>query len=223
MTVTELPTSVSGSGVVVALTVTSGTSIALDAGLASCACGAAACASGNTVSCAPSGLAARQTTGGASSSNGTRRMKKRAAKREPRLAAAKSEIGTENLAVNVDRHCELNFACDALRTGMQASFPRCTPPGDFTRDHGLAAGLLARRSVLAAAFPRAKLQVALWPKTRCLQLRGQPWRCASPRAPRSLLIPCGNHQGCKMKLRPSSVKQRTRHRRKTLVPVTFRC
>jgi hypothetical protein len=68
--------SVSGSGVVVALTVTSGTSIAPGGGLASCA---------------PSGVAARQTKhGGASSNNGTGRLKKWATIREPRLAAAKS-------------------------------------------------------------------------------------------------------------------------------------
>ena len=54
----------------------------------------------------------------------------------------------------------------------KASSPRCTPPGDFTRDHGLAAGLLARRSVLAAAFPRAKAPSGIVAENSLLTVAG---------------------------------------------------
>ena len=37
--------------------------------------------------------------------------------------------------------------------------------------------------------------VANWRKTSRLQLRGQPRHCRRACAPRSLLIPCGNHRG----------------------------
>jgi hypothetical protein len=56
--------------------------------------------------------------------------------------------------------------------GTKTSFPRCTPPGDFTRDHGLAAGLLARRSVLAAAFPRAKAPSGIVAENSLLTVAG---------------------------------------------------
>src|ERR1700757_4017169 len=62
---------------------------------------------------------------------------------------------TRNLAVDVDRHCESNLASLVVRSEKLRP-PRCTPPGAFAHDHGLAAGLLARRSWSATAFPRAK-------------------------------------------------------------------
>jgi hypothetical protein len=97
---------------------------------------------------------------------------------------------------DVDRHCESNLAPPARRAARSFVHPGATPPGAVARDHGLAAGLLARRSWSATAFPGAhKPQVALWLQARCLQLRGQPRRCAlDARAPPSLLIPRGNHQ-----------------------------
>ena len=63
--------------------------------------------------------------------------------------------------------------------------PRVTPA---------VAGLLARGSSPPTTFPRTAFSVALWSEARRLQLRGQPRRCAQAHAPRSLLIPCGNHR-----------------------------
>jgi len=56
--------------------------------------------------------------------------------------------------------------------GTKTSSPRCTPPGDFTRDHGLAAGLLACRSVLAAAFPGAKAPSGIVAENSLLTVAG---------------------------------------------------
>ena len=69
-----------------------------------------------------------------------------------------------------------------------------TPPAAPARDS--CGGRSPGSRVLAADhLPKnTRSQWHLWSEARRLQLRGQPRRCAQAHAPRSLLIPCGNHR-----------------------------
>ena len=125
---------------------------------------------------------------------------------------------------NVDRHCELNSASPAARAdapgGTKASSPRCTPPGDFTRDHGLAAGLLARRSVPAAAFPRAKAPSGIVAENSLLTVAGAAVALCVNARTTFPFDPLREPPRLEDDLRPSFVKRRTARRRQLLVAVT---
>jgi hypothetical protein len=70
-----------------------------------------------------------------------------------------------------------------------------TPPDALARDRcRWQMSWLADRRPRPPSQEQTRLPVASWPETLRLQLRGQPRHSVLAHAPRSLLIPCGNHR-----------------------------
>ena len=88
--------------------------------------------------------------------------------------------------------------CADRKTNRTLQLRQDTPPNAYARDSLLVADLLARGSPSLAAFPGALPAPSgkIGHRTRRLQLRGQPRHRAHKYAPapRSHLIPCGNHR-----------------------------
>ena len=144
--------------------------------------------------CAAAAVVFRMSAASRVEKAGTRRQRPR--RRPLKLTGNTSRPGGDKRPVTAILADEVRFRpyADRTTTGLDS------PGHPARRARALplpVADLLARGSLCPAAFPGASLPVALWPNTHRLQLRGQPRHCVRhlhAHAPRSLLIPCGNHR-----------------------------
>jgi len=113
----------------------------------------------------------------------------------------------KNLAADVDRHLRVELGSPVARAARSFVHPGA-PRRRFANDHGLAAGLLARRSWSATAFPgesnpkwHCGCRLAAYSCGAAAVLRASSARTTFP------LIPHGNHQAARVASQLSSVNR----------------